>query len=87
MANVTLFRRPKVMAEGNSIADAERFGNVEIGYTTFKKRREVRIEMGAWGKMHCHVWGTGKTIEQACGEAIKKAKCVQEWFPHPDKCV
>ena len=81
------FRRSaKPVREGNSIADAERFGIVEIGHTLFTGKRQVRIEMGKWQKMSCHVWGEGRTIEDACAEAIKKARMVEQYFPHPDEC-
>ncbi len=81
-----LLRLPKVERCENPIAEAERFGKVEIGYKTLSSDREVKIDMGKWGKACAYVWGYGRTIDDACLDAVAKARMIAEWFPHPDDC-
>jgi len=82
-----LIRTAEVLREENWLAEAERIGKVEIGFEVMGSRREVRIETGKWGKCHLRLWGKGETIEQACRQAVERARVFGDMLPpHPDDC-
>lgn len=68
------------------LREAESYGKVELDYETCSNNRQACIEMGRYFVAHAKVWGQGPTAERALQVAIERAKCVSQWFPHPDNC-
>ena len=74
------------VVEENWFAEAQSLGEVEVKTTCMSRGACCAITMGRWEAARLMVWGHGPSIDEACREAVTKARPFAKHFPHPKDC-